>query len=70
MGTNLRSLLLFFGFWRLGKVADSVRWILSWTELFPCQADLHLDTGKNFTLLDVGYILHCQILNINYAAIY
>jgi len=27
--TDLRSLLIFLGFWRLGKVAERVRWILS-----------------------------------------
>jgi hypothetical protein len=31
--TDLRSLLLFLGFWRLGKVAERVRWILLWTYL-------------------------------------
>ncbi len=28
--TDLRSLLIFLGFWRLGKVTERVRWILSW----------------------------------------
>ncbi len=30
--TDLKSLLVFLG-WRLGKVAERVRWILLWTDL-------------------------------------
>ncbi len=33
MWTDLRPLLIFLGFWRLGKVAERVRWILSWSDL-------------------------------------
>ncbi len=43
--TDLRSLLIFLGFWRLGKVAERVRWILPWTELFPCHTNTKVGEG-------------------------
>jgi len=54
--TDLRSLLIFLGFWRLGKVAERVRWILSWTELFPC----HFTYSFRYS-----YVLICIFIRID-----